>query len=341
MIDTTHVGILVIDDQQMARQHIVLAAAQMVRTAQVYTAENAQEGMAQLVAHGDRIHLVLLDMRMAYKGILLIPHIHAHAPDARILPYTVDSGAAEQMEELGCLPRVPKILPAREIAKLLERALDSPVPIIQSAAFYRYIANDAADSLASAPPVDMTALRISILGNSDIELQGLRLLVNRASDYLALSIVCASTNPALVHAPLIGHAKSVMIGTMPQAMHLVRLHMLYHIPVLLYTRLDSDLSAIPPTISVLFETPRVERMADALATIAHGEVYDPVAVIRQLSARDRTLLQYVAHSQKPSDIAKQMKLTPSRVYHLLSELYKVPGLPDTIDDLRLWAQQHL
>lgn len=314
--------ILVIDDNQDARRQIVMAARYMAEKLPVLTAANSQEAIQQLHRYGDQLQLVVLDMRMTgEKGILLIPDIHTMAPRAKVLPYTIDLDAAEQMEALGALERIPKILPARDMASILDTALATPAPPIAQRAFYRYIA---ADRDAMVRHDDRSELHVVYFAR-DIESLGVRSMLERVGDHVRLTIERGGSQTETILPP------TVVLGTLAMVDNLVQLHRRTGVRATIYADYDADVTHITDDLHVIFAS-NPARVADLLARNRSDE-------LRGLSHRHRQLLRFVGAGSTPSDIARHLGISTSRMYHLLSDIYNTPGLPNNLDTLRTWSAQ--
>lgn len=329
--------IVVIDDNPDALEIVRLAARKVRTPLEVLTARDSLDGLALIQRHCARVRVVVLDVRMPrVDGRWLFAEIRRLAPAARIVPYTADRDAGAQLQELGSCPPLYKPVVPAAIVGAIEEALAAPQPA-PSTRLYAFLQEQAPWVIRHAR-ADGAAPRVALLTRSEALRAGLVALLGRAGAEVAL----ATGDPEAVHPLLAGGSVRLLVCTPELLATGQRLAGASQVPLLIYLfhEAEGELE-LPPGASLVVEPVSVGELAEALRTAAAGGTYRSRAQpLARLSPRQRRLVDLVAANRPVPAIAAALGITPSRVYHMLTELYRQLDL-DGIAALRAWAHAQL
>jgi DNA-binding NarL/FixJ family response regulator len=330
--------IVIIDDNQDALEIARLAAHKVAAPLTVLTMRDGLEGLQQIQCHAGRVRVVVLDVRMPrIDGRWLFAEIRRIAPAARIIPYTADCEAAQQLVELGSCPPLYKPMIPGAIVSALEQALSArPLPV-PSTRLYTFL-QEQAPWVVQHAGAESTTLRVALLARSAALRTGLAAVLARSGAELCL----ATGQPEELRAMARSRNMRLIVCT-PDLLEAAQvIARATQVPLLLYMFQDAGTNLVlAPQTNLVVEPISAADLADALRTIAAGGQYRrPVEALTRLSARQRLLVDLVAANYPVAAIASALEITPGRVYHMLTELYKQLGM-DGIAALRAWAHSHL
>jgi DNA-binding NarL/FixJ family response regulator len=303
----------------------------------VLTTRESLDGLALIQRHSAHVRVVVLDVRMPrVDGRWLFAEIRRLAPAARIIPYTADREAGAQLQELGSCPPLYKPVVPAAIVSAIEEALATPQRA-PSTRLYTFLQEQAPWVIRHAR-ADGAAPRVALLARSEALRAGLSALLARAGAEVAV----ATAQAEAVHPLAAGGSLQLIVCTPELLAAGQRLSLASQVPLLVYLfhEAEGDLD-LPPGASLVVEPVNEGELAEALRTAASGGVYRSRAQpLAMLTPRQRRLVDLVAANRPVPAIAAALGITPSRVYHMLTELYRELDL-DGIAALRAWAHAQL
>lgn len=155
--------VLVIDDHPLVQEGVAAALESLGHDTNVWSARDAEQGMAMAAAHPD-LDLVLLDLALpGMSGFGLIGRLHERFPSLPVVVLSAleDPENVRQTIQSGAMGFVPKSAPTRVLLEVLKQVLEGNVCVpdhLQSVSGFSNNAAGTATAEAAQPLPDISLL---------------------------------------------------------------------------------------------------------------------------------------------------------------------------------------
>lgn len=341
--------VLVIDDMRAAHDTAVFATQLLARELAVpvttLTAHSGVEG-AQLLRTQAEIHLVILDIHLPgpdVDGRLLGALIRDLHPAARILPFTGDRNpaTAADLQALGMdAPAIKPISPealAARMRQALERPANGEAPPLQT--FLAHHTRKMVQLLEHG--VVTRSPSIALLAHNHLVRAGLVHLLQEVRQQLPFTLVNCSGARETLSAELQRGETRLLICTPEELRIAEEFTAPFHVPLLVYTSIDSASEAIERPWSVVVGPTSTAELVDAIQQTLAGTCYrNPfIAAVVGLSQRQHTIIQLMSQGATNAQIAAAISVSEHWVRHIISALYDQLSLPPSRGALLHWAAE--